>query len=175
MLPQFLLDILTPVYQTLGFCADFGVITTQSDKLLANWAPTRRLPLTLSDMGHDSLHLLTGRRSTVGIATLASMNQTLNTTLDSSESVRVAIFVCGSGGCIAVEPEAQFVHPMGMAFALKASCTEIEVFANGAMVASFHTFGAGVAGVDKLVGVGRVQLVQESLGGKFSTSQTGEF
>ena len=160
MLPQFLLDILTPLYQTLGLLADFGVIATQGDKLLANWAPTRRLPLTLSDMGHDSLHLMTRRRSAIGIATLASMNQALDTPLNSGEAVGVAILVCGSGGCIAVQAEAQFVHPMGMAFALKASDTEIEVVANGAMVASFHTFGAGVAGVDELVGVGRVQLVQ---------------
>ena len=75
------------MYQTLGLLADFGVIATQGDKLLANWAPTRRLPLTLSDMGHDSLHLFTRCRSAIGIATLGSMNQDWDTLLDSSGAV----------------------------------------------------------------------------------------
>ena len=175
MLSQFLLDILTPVYLTLGLLADFSVITTQGDELLANWAATRRLPLTLPDVGHHSLHLMTGWGSAIGIPTLASMNQTLNASLYSSEAVRVAILVCGSSGCFSTQIEAQFVHPMGMAFALKASGTEIVVLANGAVVASFHAFGAGVASVDKLVLVLRMQFIQQGLSGKFAPPQAGEF
>ena len=53
--------------------------------------------------------------------------------------------------------------------------TEIVVLANGAVVASFHAFGAGVASVDKLVLVLRMQFIQQGLSGKFAPPQAGEF
>jgi len=79
---------------------------------------------------------MTRRRSAIGISTLTSVHQAVDAPLNRSESVGVAILVCGSGGCISTQIEAQFVHPVGMALALKASGTEIVVLANGAVVAN---------------------------------------
>ena len=73
------------------------------------------------------------------------------------------------------EDGALLLHLVGVVVLLEAVDAEVEVLAHGAVVAVLDVLLAGVAGVDELVGVGRVQLVQESLGGKFSTSQTGEF
>ena len=101
-LPQDLLDILTPVYKALVLLTGFGMIATQSDKLLANWTSTTRLSRTLSDMGHNFLHLMTGHGLAIGISTLGSMNQALDTPLDSIEVVGIidavgsVILVCGS-------------------------------------------------------------------------------
>ena len=102
LLPQDLLDILTPVYQTLVLLAGFGMITTQGDKLPANLTSTRRLPRTLSDMGNNFFHPTAGQGLANGISTLAGMNQALDTPLDSIEVVGIidavgsVILVCGS-------------------------------------------------------------------------------
>jgi len=84
------------MYQTLVLLAGFGMMTNQGDKLPANLTSTRRLPRTLSDMGHNFLHPKTGQGLAIEISTLASMNQALDTPLDSIEVIGIAILVCGS-------------------------------------------------------------------------------
>ena len=88
------------------------------------------------------------------------MNQTLDTSLDCSQSVRISVLVRCVGGRVAAEVEAQFVHAMRMAFALETGDAEIEIVANRAMVTSFHTLGTRIAGVYKFVLVLGVQLVE---------------
>ena len=64
---------------------------------------------------------------------------------------------------------------MRMAILGEALDTEVEVVADGAVVASLDTLRAVVAGVDKLVLTLRVQLVKQNHGRVLGSSQRREF
>ena len=135
------------------------MVATQRDELFANWTASVRFSLALPCMGDDTLHLLTRRRSAVGIATLTSMYQALDASSDGILSVVVRIRLAVS--VTSVQVEAEFLHSVGMPVFAEALDAKVEVVANGAMVACLDTLGTVVAGVDKLVLTLSVELVEK--------------
>lgn len=65
-----------------------------------------------------------------------------------------------------VDVETQLLHLVRMAFLLVAGHAEVEVVADGAVVARLDVRLAAVAGVDKLVRALVVELVQHAQGGE---------
>ena len=98
----------------------------------------------------------------------------MDTPLDGGQPVGISILVGVVGGGVPAQVEAQFFHAVGVALPLETGHAEIEIVANRAMVTSFHTLGARVTGVDELVLVLGVQLVEERLGGEFAAPKAGE-
>lgn len=75
LLLELLLDVGTERHQTLGFLAVFGMIAAERNQLLTDRAAAMSLFLALARMLHHTLHLLTGRQSTIGVLALACMHQ----------------------------------------------------------------------------------------------------
>ena len=82
LLSQFVFDIETKRYGTFLLLTVFGMVTAQSNQLLANWATTIGFALTVLCMGNYPFHLLTARLPTVRITTLARMHQRLDAPLN---------------------------------------------------------------------------------------------
>ena len=89
MLPNLLLDVLTEVYRALGLLTDFRVVTTKGKQLFA-YGTAIGLAFALASVRHHALHLLTAGRPTVGVAALTCMHQTVDTALDSCDTIRIA-------------------------------------------------------------------------------------
>jgi hypothetical protein len=103
------------------------MVTAQSDQLFADGAATIVLPLALSCMRHDSLHLLTALQAAVGISALASMHQRLDAALDGETAGHLWI-LCFVIICVAiVYIETELLHAVRMSFLVVASHTEIEI------------------------------------------------
>ena len=70
-------------------------------------------------MRDHALHFVTTGRPAIGVATLAGMYKAVYATLDSCDTIRIAILVrtVGFGGTTKVE--AQFFHAMGMTYEKK--------------------------------------------------------
>ena len=94
MLQPLVVELLFDVHAVrngaLGFFAVLGVVTAEGNELLANGTrgagtlATLGSILSLAGLGvlHDSLHLDARRTAAVGVATLASMEQTLDAPLN---------------------------------------------------------------------------------------------
>lgn len=83
------------------------MVAAQCDELLANRAASIGLALAALGMLHHSLHLLTRRQRTVGIAALASMHQRLNAALDAEASTLLWALVGLAALVVAVVVQAQ--------------------------------------------------------------------
>lgn len=82
LLAKLLFDVQAERDRTLVLLTVLCMVTTQSNKLLAHRAATIGFALAALGVLHHSLHLLAGRQRAVGIATLASMYQGLNASLN---------------------------------------------------------------------------------------------
>lgn len=167
LLLQLLLDAGAERHRALGLLAMLRVVAAQRDQLLADGAVA--LGLALADLGvrDDALHLLAGREAAVRVAALAGVDEGLDAPLDGQLAgfLRVGLFhVAGGGADVQVEP--QLLHLVRMALLVVAGHAEIEVVADGAMVARLDVGLAAVAGVDELVLALVVQLVQHAEGGE---------
>lgn len=128
LLLEFVLDIRTERHRTFLFLTVLGMIATQGNKLLANWAATICFAFAILGMLHHTLHLLTRRQTTIGIATLTSMHQRLNATLYGlfASLLRIGLFEIGRRGAH-IQIESQFLHFMMMTHFFFAYSTQIKV------------------------------------------------
>ena len=127
------------------------MVTAESNQLFTDGTASVGLPLALLGMADDPLHLVTAGQAAVGVPALAGVNQTLDAPLD-AQLPRLLRVVSGwtvTARISQVKPE--LLHLVRMSVLLVATNTEIEVFADGAMVASLHWLGAGIAVVHELV------------------------
>ena len=82
LLLQFMFDVQTEWHHAFLLLAVLGVVATQCNELLAYGALPVGLSFAYFGVLHHSFHLLAARQTTVGIATLASVDQTLDAALD---------------------------------------------------------------------------------------------
>lgn len=118
LLAELLLDVQAKRDGTFVLLAVFGVVAAQSDELLADGAATVGLALAALRVLHHPLHLLAGRQGAVGIAALAGVDQRLDAALD-TETARVTGTLscrCSRVVAVIVQPQAQFIHLVLVAF-----------------------------------------------------------
>lgn len=143
------------------------MVTAERDQLLADG--TVALGLALADLGvrDHALHLLARGQAAVGVAALAGVHQRLDAALDGllARLLRVSLLhVAGRGAH--VEVEAELLHLVGVALLVVAGHAEVEVVADGAVVARLDVRLAAVASVHELVLALVVQLVQHAQRGE---------
>lgn len=94
-------------------------------------------------MPNNTLHLLTRRKSAVGIPALTCMNQAVDTPLNglfaSNSRVRLVRVARRRTGPI-IKVETKFVHFVRMAGLLEAANTEIEIVAYSAMISTTKNY-----------------------------------
>lgn len=103
------LDTGTEGHRTLGFLTVLGVIAAESDELFANGAASVRLALAALRVLHDSLHLGAARQTTVGVATLAGVQQRRNAAVDGLLA-RFRTLLVVSAASVFVEAQTKLLH-----------------------------------------------------------------
>ena len=118
--------------------AELGVVAAESNQLFADRTSSVGLPLALLGVTDHSLHLVTARQPAVGVSALTSVDQALDTPLD-TELPRL-LRVAGGWAVTAwvTEIKAKLLHLVWVTVLLVALDTEIKVLADGAVVASLH-------------------------------------
>lgn len=139
LLTKFLSNVETEWHRALGLSAMLGMVTAQGNELFANGTAAVGLAFTRSRMCHNSLHLLTRRQTTIGVATLARMNQRLDAALDGqfARFLWIGLFGIRRRRTV-VEIETQLFHFVVMAIFLVARNAQIKVVANGTVISRFH-------------------------------------
>ena len=78
------------MYRTFGLLTYFGMITAEGNQLFANGAASIGLAFALTGMRNNPFHFVATWGATICIATLTSMHQTVDTALDSCDTIRIA-------------------------------------------------------------------------------------
>lgn len=129
LLAKFLFDVWTEGYETFVFFAVLCMITAKSDKLLANRTTSVSFSLAVLRVRHDTLHLLTRRKTTICISALTSVNQRLNAPLYwlLPSFLGVWLWATVSRRWTVIEIEAQSLHLVHMTHFLFARKTQIKI------------------------------------------------
>lgn len=129
LLPKLLLDVRTERNQTFVLFAVLRVVAAQGNELFANRTSPVGLPLAVLRVRDDALHLLARRQTTIGIATLASVNERLDAALDGllASFLRIGLRTSVGWRRAVVEIEAETLHVMLVADFVFAGETQIEI------------------------------------------------
>ena len=127
------------------------MIATESNQLFTDGTTSIGFPLALLGMTDHSLHLVTAGQATVGISTLTSMHQALNTPLNTEFSSFLRIGGIGWVSTSTIKIKTKFLHVVRMTFLLITSNTKIKVITHSTVVSGLHRLGAVVTVVNKLV------------------------
>lgn len=128
LLFELVLDVGTERHWTLLLLTVLGVVAAEGDELFAYGTATVGLPLAVLGVLDDELHLLAGRQTAIGIATLARVHQGLDASLNGlfARLLRIRLFEIGRRRAI-VQIESQFLHLVRMSNLLLAHRTEIKI------------------------------------------------
>ena len=127
------------------------MIATESNQLFTDGTTSIGFPLALLGMTDHSLHLVTAGQATVGISTLTSMHQALNTSLNTEFPSFLRIGGIGWVSTSTIKIKTKFLHVVRMTFLLITSNTKIKVITHSTVVSGLHRLGAVVTVVNKLV------------------------
>ena len=114
------------------------MIATQSNQLFTDGTTSIGLPLALLGVTDHSLHLVTAGQATVGISALTSMNQALDTSLNTEFSSFLRIGGIGGLTTPTIKIKSKFLHVVRMAFLLITSNTKIKVITLSTMISGLH-------------------------------------
>lgn len=95
LLTELVFDVEAEGHRALVLLTVLGVVAAESNELLADGAPSVGLAFAAFGVLDNPFHLLTGRQRAVGVATLAGVDQRLDTALDAQAPGIAGALRCG--------------------------------------------------------------------------------
>lgn len=95
MLTELVFNVEAEGHRALVLLAVLCMVAAESNELLADGAPSIGLAFAAFGVLDNPFHLLTGWQRAVGVATLAGMNQRLDTALDAQAAGIARTLRCG--------------------------------------------------------------------------------
>ena len=133
------------------YLAKLCVIAAESDQLFTDRASTVGVPLAGLGVADHPLHLVARGKAAVGVTALADVDQALDAPLDGQLARLLGVVGCRVLGRPAVQVEPEALHLVDVTLLLVAGDAQVEVVADGAVVACLHALLTVVARVHKFV------------------------